>query len=126
MKNPQSSFRFLLLCVLVAVLGYLTGCAATPDEFTFKDVPSTKQAQMEVVLVHRIAEAPQVAATCAWRNRVAGNGVVKMHPTSPACSWRENGQRIVLCTNPKSFNNKVALEACGHEAFHWHEIVDHP
>lgn len=37
----------------------------------------------------------------------------------------EGGRKIVLCTAPRSFNDEVALIGCGHEAFHFHEVIDH-
>lgn len=110
----------------IALASLLTGCAATGSGYTFTEVPSRRPAVMEVTLTHRIADAATVAAECAWRNRVSGNGPVRMHPTNPACSWFEpDGRKVVLCTDPVSFNNALGLEACGHEAFHFHEKVDH-
>lgn len=116
----------LLLCAFI--IAALPGCASTPASgFTFEERPARLPARAEVVIKHVIAEASEVASTCSWRNRVAGSGgSVRMHPTNPACSWTEpDGTKVVLCTNPKSFNNTLALEACGHEAFHFHEVVDH-
>lgn len=113
--------------ILAAILAAsaAAGCSTVPTH-SFTEVPARRPAALEVTLTHRIADAATVAAECAWRNRVAGNGAVRMHPTNPACSWTEpGGRRVVLCTNPESFNNALALEACGHEAFHFHEIVDH-
>jgi pyruvate/2-oxoglutarate/acetoin dehydrogenase E1 component len=126
--------RYLLLLLLV-------GCGAQEPEF--RDVRSKKPAVAEVTIKHRIGEAAQVAAECAMRNRAEGKGQVhevividgriltfKNGPAqdaeTPACSWTEpDGTKVVYCTNPKSFNNNRALLACGHEAFHFHEEVDH-
>lgn len=114
------------LIFLVLLLG-IYSCTGGDDRPVFQDIPARKPMQLEVVLKHRIAEAKDVKVECEWRARASTGVVMKAHPTFPACSWIEpDGTKIVLCTNPKSFNNHIGLEACGHEAFHFHEVVDHP
>lgn len=127
----------------VAFLLLLSACTTTSSGFVFEDIKARSAAITIVQIEHRIAEADAVRAECNLRLRAEGKSVAramyaagnktvilhsngpKHHPTAPACSWTEDGKKVVLCTNPKSFNNAVALEACGHEAFHFHEVVDH-
>jgi hypothetical protein len=106
--------RLLLFFALL-----LAGCATGP---TFTDKPAAKPFVSTVVIEHRMADEATVRGTCYMRNRAAG---VRLHEGAPGCSWVENGRAIVLCVAPKSFNDKLALEVCGHEAAHHHEGIDH-
>jgi hypothetical protein len=111
-----------LLTIAAAIA--LTGCATAGH--AFQDIPAQGAPRMRVMIDHRLATAAEVKAICYMKFRESGAAGVTWHyPNAPGCSWEENGVQVVLCTTPRSFNDLEALESCGHEDLHRHNIIDH-
>jgi hypothetical protein len=113
-----------LLSLLACVA--LIGCAstqATQGVPRFVDVKAAKPFIAVVQIEHRQADAETVRGLCYMQARIAG---IRLHNGGPpGCSWQEGGRNIVLCTRPTGFNDRLAMEVCGHEAAHFHEGIDH-
>jgi hypothetical protein len=111
---------FAIACVIP------TGCASNGnggiERPNFVDVPARGQSYAEVLVKSRIADEETVRATCYWKNREAG---VRVERGAPGCSFMENGVRVILWTDPRSFTNSVGLEIAGHELYHHHNRIDH-
>lgn len=104
----------LLLVMLLA-----SGCASSP---VFTDIEPTQPARKTVLVESRIDTEDAVRGACALKARESG---VKVFVGSPGCSFVENGRLVILWIDPKSYNNKAALEIAGHELYHHHHLKDH-
>jgi hypothetical protein len=122
-RDPDKAVWYAML-VLAAIFALVVLCScSTTGSYAFESAQPVGASRMTVVIEHRMAPLEQVITTCTWKVRESAG--VKLSKQPLACSWNERATHVVLCAEPRDFNDHALIEACGHEDMHFHNLIDH-